>query len=110
MSTSNPPPERHPRWIVRLAILLCLAALGAMVLTLIRGEYAVAVLFFFGAIVAALLPRIRNLLIKVNPREPSATVAVNAPSGGVRDPANGNETASGDEPDVKQPEPGDAPQ
>jgi hypothetical protein len=99
MPISNPPRERHPTWIIALAIIVCLAGLGAMIFSLANSHYTPALGFLVLAIVGALLPRVRNLVIQFSLREQAGTVAVNAPEGAVEDRLSQQRAQERDEPD-----------
>jgi hypothetical protein len=79
----NQAQERHPIWIVALAVVVCLAGVGGMAFCLKNGRYGVALGFLALAIVGVLLPRARNLVLRVSLRDGSATAEINAPSGRV---------------------------
>src|SRR4051794_31745019 len=88
MPKSKDPEERHPRWIIALTIVVCLAGVGAMIVSLIRGQYLAGIGFLALAIVGALVPRIRNFIIELSLREQKGTVAVNARDGAIEERAS----------------------
>ncbi len=99
MATTRSQTEQHPRWIIALAILVCLASIGAMIVALANDRYVEALGFLIVAILGALLPRIRNFVIQISLRDQSASAAVNAPPDGqLEDRGASQQPAQADEP------------
>ncbi len=102
MSGQKPAQERHPTWIVALAVVVCFAGVGGMVFSLKNGRYGVALGFLALAIVGVLLPRARNLVLRVSLRDGTAVAEINAPSGGVvNDPAAASQPPARQEDDSR---------
>jgi hypothetical protein len=92
MSTPRPK-ERHPPWIICLAIVVCAASVFLALRAGLDDQYAAALGFIILAVVGSLLPRIRNFVLSFSVREQRGTAAVNVPtvaadSGSVMDPAS----------------------